>query len=178
MPAQFVSAAIFLIKTLSDLAMMFLLLRLMLQWAGSDFYNPISQIVFQVTNPILAPLQRFLPRSRITDVPCLIVLLAVTVISSLLMVRIIGLPIPMLDIFIEAVFRVIRLGIYIYMIAIFATVIMSWIDQGGSHPVRRAVESLIMPVITPIRRVLPPFGGLDFAPFIAIVVLRMLLFFV
>ena len=37
---------------------------------------------------------------------------------------------------------------------------------GQFHPVRRTLNSIIEPLITPIRRLLPPSGPLDFSPLV------------
>ena len=46
------------------------------------------------------------------------------------------------------------------------------------HSVRRALESIVEPLLAPIRRVMPPVGGLDFSPvllFLAIQIVERLL---
>ncbi len=42
------------------------------------------------------------------------------------------------------------------------------------HPVRRTIGQFIEPLLAPIRRVVPPVGGLDFSPLILIVLLQVL----
>ena len=54
------NALIFLIETFSRLYMLTFLLRIMLQLARADFYNPISQFVVQVTNPLVVPARRII----------------------------------------------------------------------------------------------------------------------
>ena len=51
----------FLVKTLIDLYVMVLLLRIWMQWSRCDFYNPLSQFVVKITQPIIKPLRRVLP---------------------------------------------------------------------------------------------------------------------
>ena len=38
-----------------------MLLRVWLQWARADFYNPMSQMVVKLTNPLVVPLRRVIP---------------------------------------------------------------------------------------------------------------------
>ena len=52
--------------------------------------------------------------------------------------------------------------------------IFSFIAPGNPHPALRLLEQLVEPVLAPFRRILPPMGGLDLSPLIAIVVLAML----
>ena len=51
----------FLVSTIFDLYLMVVLLRLWLQLAQADFYNPFSQFIVKVTHPIVAPLRKILP---------------------------------------------------------------------------------------------------------------------
>lgn len=71
--------------------------------------------------------------------------------------------------------EILRLAITLYIVAIFLVIIGSWfpIDPGG--PVARLYAGLRRvtdPVMDPIRRVIPPVGGvLDLSPTIVIIVL-------
>lgn len=42
------------------------------------------------------------------------------------------------------------------------------------HPIRRAVDSVVEPMLAPIRRVVPLVGMLDFSPFILLLLLQLL----
>ena len=42
------------------------------------------------------------------------------------------------------------------------------------HPIRRAVDSVVEPMLAPIRRVVPLIGMLDFSPFILLLLLQLL----
>ena len=41
------------------------------------------------------------------------------------------------------------------------------------HPVRRGINSIVEPMLAPIRRVIPPIGMLDFSPLILIVLIQL-----
>ena len=40
------------------------------------------------------------------------------------------------------------------------------------HPVRRTLDSIVRPMLTPIRRILPPTGMLDFSPFVLLILVQ------
>ena len=64
-----------------------------------------------------------------------------------------------------------------YKIVIIVWCILSWIPmrtEGVIADVARAIDSLVSPYISLFRRFIPPFGGLDFSPILAIVVLELL----
>jgi YggT family protein len=66
----------------------------------------------------------------------------------------------------------------LFELAIFVTVVLSWIRPApGSAlaPVARFVWTITDPVLGPLRRMLPSMGGLDFSPFIALLVIQIIL---
>ena len=66
------SALIFLFKTLADLYLLTFLLRFIMQWVRASHYNPLSQFVFKVTNPLVVPARRVLPSVAGLDTPTLV----------------------------------------------------------------------------------------------------------
>lgn len=54
-------------------------------------------------------------------------------------------------------------------------VVLSWLPRASSsHPAVLFVYRLTSPMLDPIRRVMPPVGGLDFSPIVAILLLSLL----
>lgn len=65
--------------------------------------------------------------------------------------------------------RVVFQAVYVLLIA---RVILSWVPGVDlSHPAVRFVYRVTAPIRDPIRRVMPPIGGLDFSPWVAILLL-------
>ncbi len=67
---------------------------------------------------------------------------------------------------------------YLFMVAIFARVILSFVVpmmEGRPHPVLvrviTSVNQITEPILGPLRRVLPSFGMLDLSPMAAILIL-------
>ncbi|MFB0949786.1 MAG: YggT family protein, partial [Halioglobus sp.] len=52
---------VYLIQTLLSLFLLAMLLRFLLQLVRADFYNPISQFVAKMTNPLVLPLRKIIP---------------------------------------------------------------------------------------------------------------------
>lgn len=71
--------------------------------------------------------------------------------------------------------EILRLIITLYIVAIFLVIIGSWFPIEPGSPVSRLFASLRRitdPVLDPIRRVIPPVGGvLDLSPTIVIILL-------
>lgn len=56
----------------------------------------------------------------------------------------------------------------IYSLVVLGAVIASWFRLSPDHPVSRLSNLLVEPVLAPIRRMLPSFGGLDLSPIVLI----------
>jgi YggT family protein len=57
----------------------------------------------------------------------------------------------------------------IYAICILAWALLSFFPGGAGSSVGRLLDTLVMPVIQPLRRLLPTMAGMDFSPLLAIV---------
>jgi YggT family protein len=69
---------------------------------------------------------------------------------------------------------ILSLVIRIEVILIFARVLLSWFPGIPPwHPMVRLLAAVTDPVLLPFRRMLPTFGGLDFSPIVAIIVLQL-----
>ena len=54
-------AIIFLLSFAFDAFLMILIMRVWLQLVKADFYNPLSQFIVKVSNPLVIPLRRIIP---------------------------------------------------------------------------------------------------------------------
>lgn len=71
------NTAYFLINTVFDLYLMVVLLRVWLQWARADFYNPMSQMVVKLTNPLVVPMRRLIPSLGSLDLASVVLALLI-----------------------------------------------------------------------------------------------------
>jgi YggT family protein len=62
----------------------------------------------------------------------------------------------------------------LYSLVVLAAVVLSWIRVDPRHRLAMVVHALTDPVLTPIRRALPPMGGLDFSPMVLLLLLQVL----
>jgi len=62
-----------------------------------------------------------------------------------------------------------------YGILIIIYVLMSWIPMNGAaiQDVYRVLGSVVEPYLSLFRRFIPPMGGMDFSPIVAIIVLNL-----
>jgi YggT family protein len=73
--------------------------------------------------------------------------------------------------FLEAFINVVAQAL---VVAIFARVILSWIPLRLPFGLNELVWNVTEPVLAPIRRLLPIAGGMDFSPFIALLLIQLL----
>jgi YggT family protein len=74
--------------------------------------------------------------------------------------------------FICALARLLYYAVWTYTVLMFVYAVISWIPDLRRGRWVYALASVIEPVLTPIRRVIPPVGGLDLAFLIVILVLQ------
>lgn len=168
----------FLVYTFGTLYFYAILLRFLLQTARADFYNPISQLLVKVTHPLLAPLRRVIPGVRGVDVACLVLALLFHWLVMQVLLLIGGYPwIAPHWMLAWSLISLILNVITLYLFAGFVVFVSSFIAPYSRHPALVLVRQLLEPLMVPIRRFLPPAGGLDFSLFfvgIGLIVLRML----
>lgn len=172
MQNQLQIAAVFLIRTLSSLVLLLFLLRIVLQWVRADFFNPLSQLVFRVTNPLVSPLQRFVPRTRYVDLPSLIVLLVLCALTTQLLAVVGRVRFGPVELLLYSVLRSVNLLIWLYIVSILVEAVVSLIGQGGYNPVVRVLRDINRPVLGLFRGFVPPLGGFDFSPLIVLILLQ------
>jgi YggT family protein len=165
------NSLIFLARTLGDLYLLAFLLRFLLQWVRADFYNPLAQIVVRVTNPLVVPARRIMPSAGSIDLPTLVILVALEAVLTWSLLRLVGFPVQAASFVFFVLLRLINTTLWLYVISIFAYVIMSWFSHPGYSPIGRILLDLNEPLLRPVRRFLPPIAGLDLAPLIVVILI-------
>ena len=62
----------------------------------------------------------------------------------------------------------------VYSLVVIVAVVVSWIQLPYNNPIVQFVTTLTEPLLNPIRRLLPPTGGIDFSPMVLLVGLQVL----
>jgi len=181
-----VNALSFLLNTLIDLYVMVVALRFVMQAVRADYYNPVAQFVVKATNPVLVPLRKLVPGLFGQDMAALSLCLAL-LLGKLYLFLAMGLgptaiagyhvplgsgaPLLMLAL---AVIDLLALFFNIFFFAIIIMAVLSWINPGHYNPVSGLLASISAPVLDPVRRFVPPLGGLDLSPLVALIALQVL----
>lgn len=176
--SYFANATVFLVDTLFGLYIGAVMLRLILQLVRADFYNPLCQAIVKITNPLVRPLRRYIPAVRRIDSASVLLMMGLQLLNTILLLLLIGHPIRPAGLVVLALAELIGKVIYLYTIGIFIGVIASWIAPASYNPVLAVVESVIAPLLRPVRRLLPALGGLDLSPLVVLLGLQLMLILV
>jgi len=168
------SAGTFLLDVIFGLYIGAVMLRLFLQWARADFYNPLSQAIVKLTNPVLRPLRRYLPAVGRIDTASVVAILALQMLVVWLKIALVGASAGVGAIAVFALAELVSKAIYIFMFAIFVQVVASWVAPGSHNPALSLIDAITEPLLKPLRAVLPPLGGLDLTPMLALIALQLL----
>lgn len=166
------NAFFFLVSTLFDVFLWAVMLRVILQVVRADFYNPISQLIWQVTQPLLRPLQKVLPKYRQWDLAAVALLAGVALIYIHVVAAILDVGVGGLASLWFALLKLVTLALNLFTFALFVQAILSWVGPGVSNPAGSILWSMNEPLLRPVRRVIPPMSGLDLSPLVVIVLLQ------
>ncbi|CAM4368630.1 YggT family protein [Shewanella denitrificans] len=167
------NAMSFLITTVFDLYLMVVILRFWLQWAKADFYNPFSQFIVKATHPVLAPMRRILPSVGSIDTASIVLALLVVLVKMLVLTLLAGAAIDILTLLLFSLISVVKeAGVLLFWL-ILIRALLSWFNQ-GHNPIVMMMTQLTEPVLAPVRRIIPPMGGLDLSVMFVIIGLNFL----
>ena len=168
-------AGLFLVQTAFGLYAALVLLRLLFQAMDVDFRNPLSQFVYKATQPVLKPLRRVLPmRSRVE--PALVVLLLLVKLLEVYALSGLRGYLPgLIGALLMAVAQSLSLLTLTLSALLIVRAIASWVVAagGGYNPMLRLLEQLTEPLLAPLRRIIPPLGGMDFSVLLALVAVQL-----
>jgi YggT family protein len=179
MSSYLVNAAEYLISILFMLYILAVMLRFLLQLVRADFYNPVSQFLITVTNPVLRYLRRWIPGYKGIDWPSILLMMALKGIELCLLALLkTGTAPAIAGLLILVIAHLLKMMIWIYIIVIILQAVISWINPGAYNPVTVLMYQLSDPLLRRLRRYIPPADGLDWSPLVALIALNLLLMIV
>lgn len=180
----------FIIGTLLNLYAMIVALRFVMQAVRADYYNPIAQFVVRATDPLLVPMRRVIPSVAGYDSASLLLVYVILVIKllafkalslgaapaigSAINVAVVAAPTLLYVAFVDLV----HLFFNIFIFSLFIQALMSWLPNSSGHPVNGLLHNITSPILTPVRRFVPPLGGFDLSTLISIIGLYAIRIFV
>jgi len=144
-----------------------LLLRFWMQVIRVRPPASIGQFTFTLTDWLVRPMRRLVPGMGGYDWASLIGAFLVLLVASCVML-LAGWSGQ--AVFLYAVFRLLNWIIYGFIGLLIIEVIFSWVNPNA--PLAPFVRALTDPLLRPLRRVIPPLGGLDLTVLVALILLQ------
>ena len=155
----------FLIETIFDLYIMVIILRFLLQLFRADFYNPLSQFVVRTTNPALKPLRKIIPGLGGLDISSIVFAYMISLLKYVLLYLVLSASIPSIPkLLVISLVDLLNQSVNLLFYMILIRAVMSWVSPGMNNSIMAVIYQLTEPLMAPIRRILPPMGGLDLSP--------------
>ena len=176
---MFSDAAQFLLRTAFDLVACALFLRFWMQWVRVPFHNPFAQFILRVTDFAVRPLRRVIPGFFGLDWASLIPFYLAELLSILSSYWLLDYPFAAAGMSVLPAFLLLalaatfRLALYLLMGFVLLQAILSWVNPFSPHA--PLIYALARPILKPFQRLVPPIGGIDLTPMVALIVVQLLL---
>ncbi|TMM46843.1 YggT family protein [Colwellia ponticola] len=162
----------YLLRFAFDALLMILIMRVWLQWAKADFYNPLSQFIVKVSNPLVVPMRRIIPGLGGVDLSTIILAYIVATLKFFSLAALSGESLGVLSFYIGLLVLIKQAGFLLFVIMIIMAV-MSWVVQGYNATLM-VLSQLTEPFLNPIRKIIPNMGGLDLSMLVAFLLMNVI----
>ncbi len=173
------NALIFVAQVAFGLLTLALLLRFYLQWVRAPYRNPLADFVNALTDFMVRPARRVVPGLWGLDLPTLLLAWLMQLLELLVVLQVRGyrfgaeVGLAIIGVALLAVLAVIKMLIYIVLVATLLQALLSWINPGS--PVAPLLDAMTRPFLRLFRRRIPLVGNVDLSPLLLIVVCQLLL---
>jgi YggT family protein len=166
------------LDTIFDLVILAALVRFWMQVLRAPARNPIAQFSMAITDFAVKPLRRVIPGLFRLDLASFLVAWILELVLQVLLMLLFGVsPFENPGVFPVLVFLsfvlLLRLSIYVFMAAVIIQAVLSWVS--AHHPFAPFFDALTRPFLRPVRRVIPPIGGMDISPLFVFIFFQLLL---
>ena len=163
-----------IVHTLCGLYLTVVLLRLLLQLVQADYYNPITQAVVRLSQPLVKPVSRLLPTIAHFNTATLLVAVALQTLFTAILMVMHGASAPAPALSLWGLLGALSLSLDIVFVALIISVIGGWLAPMSRNPLLLLCQQLIEPCLLPWRRWLGSLGGLDFSPLVVFLIINVL----
>ncbi len=161
----------FIVDTVAGLFAGFLLLRFWMQALRVRPPMGLAQSVFQLTDWVVHPIRRLIPGFAGYDWASLIAAFLVALLAMTLEYALVPqVSFPLIALL--AVFHMVQWILYGFMALLVLEAVFSWVNPHA--PFAPFIRALNEPVLSPLRRIIPVLGGIDFSTLVALIGLQVL----
>lgn len=175
----------FLLETAAFLLIASALLRAWMNWVRVNMSAQPGSFVMALTDWLVKPLRRVLPKSLVQSrldwaslLAAALMALGYALLAWVLFGMLLGEagasagfgPLALFGLLWFAVKTVIRIALQTLFILVLGYAILSWVQPGS--PIYGLLARLTEPMLTPLRRLIPAVGGVDLSALVLIVLLQ------
>ncbi|ASQ46837.1 YggT family protein [Legionella clemsonensis] len=177
-----IAIAYFLVKLSFNLLLFALLLRVALRYFQVSTLHPAGQLIYQLTSPIVHPIERLIYSGKTSLNRYDWVTLGLIVLIDLLKFLVLGLLfhsilLPLLYLILFTVADLVTLVCELLFFMILIRVIISWINPARQHPALDIINLITEPLLELGRFLIPNISGFDFSPIIIMIILKIIALF-
>ena len=132
--------------------------------------NPLAKFIFALTDWLVLPLRRVIPAAGRWDMASLVGAFLIQLAQFLILWALTGMATSLVSVVVLAAFGLVRMAISGMTGLVIIYAVLSWVQTHSTAA--DLLERLVMPVLIPIRRVLPLVGGIDLSPLVLLVLLQ------
>lgn len=167
-------AGLIVVQAISGLILGVAILRVVLPLSGARFRNPICQMIYRITNPVLVPLTRILPNWRSISVAgVLLAWVLALAITAAVLVLLGEVPSPLAVLWFGTA-TLVRTTLTLYFWAILIAALMSLLSPDRGNPLVELLTVLVNPVLRHFRKLPPRLEGIDLSPMWALLLIRLI----
>jgi YggT family protein len=108
------------------------------------------------------------------DTASIAALVLVQLVGTLLLLLVAGAGLSVESVVVRAVLSLLRTVLDFYFVAILIYALLSWVAPGTHSPANQLLGRLCEPLLAPVRRLVPPIGGLDLSALFVLIGLQAL----
>jgi YggT family protein len=144
--------------------------RFWMQWVRAPFKNDLGRYVCLLSDWGIKPLRRVIPGWGGFDWASLVLVVLLSCLWLAVQLLIMRGAWPAAPVFaLGLLLELARLCLRVTELVLFAFVLLSWVAR--EHPINTPLFTLTQPLLAPLRKLIPPVGGmLDLSPMLAVVV--------
>jgi YggT family protein len=147
------------------------LMRFYMQYQRIAFRNPLGRFVMAITDWLVLPLRKVIPRARV-DIASLVAAYLISLAHYSLLWLLFGRGgyglVP-----VDAIFGVAFMAVWGLIALMIIYVILSWVR--AESDAADVIDAMCAPLLRPFRRAIPLVGGIDLSPLALLVVLQIAL---
>jgi len=169
----FANAGLLVVDTVFAIVLFVLVLRVVLQLIRANFYNPLSQAIYKLTNPLLAPWAKRMPSVRGINMAPVLLLLVAAVLWGWLHLWVADNSVGPLGVLLFGLARLLGFLLSFFFWIVIVRVLLSWLAADSRSPAIPIIYGIADLVLAPFARMIRPIGGIDLSPLLALLTLQL-----